>query len=422
MRLRDLSGLIVIDFIDMDDRRNNRAVEHRLKDALKKDRARIQVGRISPFGLLEMSRQRLRPSFLEASTQICVRCNGSGAIRSTESAALHVLRMLEDEGLRATGGEITAYVPPEVAIYLLNQKRAMVTEIEARYDFRIAVFADQSLRPSDQRLERTGAIPADDKARKRQPPAAAERAEAEAEPDAAERDEEEAVSEAAEGAAEATPAKRRRRGKRGGRRRSKRGSTPEQSGEAAAQDGVIAEAATDTAPDTEPEATAPEALDAPEQTGEEPAEVANPKRRRRGGTRKSKPRTRTSAHGAVAEHAAETEGGVPEPVPASPLVEREGGEGSEVEAPLATAPAVEPAIEEEPVARQAAPTEGSDTLEDTAGPEPEPEIAPAAEPPLGVPDNQAAAAADEVSSGGAEAADEAENRPRRRGWWRRTAE
>ena len=422
LRLRDLSGLIVIDFIDMDERRNNRAVERRLKDALKRDRARIQVGRISPFGLLEMSRQRLRPSFLEANTQICVRCNGSGAVRSTESAALHVLRMLEDEGLRATGGEITVYVPPEVTLYLLNQKRAMVTEIEARYDFRIAVFADQSLRPSDQRLERTGALPADDKARKRQPPAAAERAEVEVEADAAERDEEEAVSEAAEGDAEATPAKRRRRGKRGGRRRSKRGRTPEQSGEAAAQDGVIAEAATDSAPDTEPEATAPQAPDAPEQSGEEPGEVAKPKRRRRN-PRKTKPRTRISARGAVAEDAAETEGGVPESVPASPPVEREGGEESEVEAPLAVAPAVEPTIEEELVAQQAAPTEGSDTIEDTAGPEPVPEIAPAAEPPLGPPDDQAAAAAaDEVSSGGAEAADETDNRPRRRGWWKRTAE
>ena len=422
LRLRDLSGLIVIDFIDMDERRNNRAVERRLKEALKRDRARIQVGRISPFGLLEMSRQRLRPSFLEASTQICVRCNGSGVVRSTESAALHVLRMLEDEGLRATGGEITVYVPPEVAIYLLNQKRAMVTEIEARYDVRIAVLTDQSLRPSDQRLERTGARPTDDKARKRQRPAAAQRAEVEVE--AAERDDEATVSEAAEDDAEATSTKRRRRGKRGGRRRSKRGRTPEQSAEAAAQDDVIVAAATDTAPEAEPEAMAPEAQDAPEQTSEEPAEKAKPRRRRRSSTRKAKPRTRKSARGAVEEDAAETEGGVPEPAPASPPVEREGGEESEIEAPLAAAPAIEPAIEEEIAPRQAAPTEGDRTIEDTGGPEPVPEITPAAEPPLAAPDDQAAAPpADEVSSGGAEEeADEAGNRPRRRGWWQRTAE
>ena len=413
LRLRDLSGLIVIDFIDMDERRNNRAVERRLKEALKKDRARIQVGRISPFGLLEMSRQRLRPSFLEASTQICVRCNGSGVVRSTESAALHVLRMLEDEGLRATGGEITVHVPPEVAIYLLNQKRAMVTDIEARYDVRIAVLTDQSLRPSDQRLERTGALPTDDKARKRQRPAAAERAEAEAEveTEATERDEKETVSEVAADDAEATSTKRRRRGKRGGRRRSKRGRTPEQSAEAAAEGDVIVAAATDTAPEAEPEAMAPETQDAPEQTSEEPAEKAKPKRRRRSSMRKTRPRTRKSARGAGEEDAAETEGGVPEPAPASPPVEREGGEESEIEAPLAAAPTIEPAIEEEIAPRQAAPTEGEGTLEDTGGPEPVPEITPAAEPP-----------ADEVSSGGAEEADEAENRPRRRGWWQRTAE
>ena len=107
LRLRDLAGLVVIDFIDMDESKNNAAVERRLKEAMKLDRARIQVGRISPFGLLELSRQRLRPSVLEASTKACTMCGGSGMMRSTESAALRVLRAIEEEGLRGRSAQIT---------------------------------------------------------------------------------------------------------------------------------------------------------------------------------------------------------------------------------------------------------------------------------------------------------------------------
>ena len=113
LRLRDLAGLIVIDFIDMEEHRNHGAVERRLKDALKNDRARIQVGRISPFGLLEMSRQRLRPSLAEASTQPCPHCGGTGFIRSTESTALHVLRSIEEEGMRRRSAEVCVYVPTD---------------------------------------------------------------------------------------------------------------------------------------------------------------------------------------------------------------------------------------------------------------------------------------------------------------------
>src|SRR6185437_14881337 len=123
LRLRDLAGLIVIDFIDMEEYRNNNAVERRLKDAMRHDRARIQVGRISPFGLLELSRQRLRPSLLEASTQPCPHCGGTGHIRSTESTALHVLRAIEEEGMRRRSAEISVAVPSSVALYILNQKR-----------------------------------------------------------------------------------------------------------------------------------------------------------------------------------------------------------------------------------------------------------------------------------------------------------
>ena len=120
VRLRDLAGLIVIDFIDMEETRHQRQVEHKVKDAMRNDRARIQIGRISAFGLLEMSRQRLRPSLLEHSTEICPHCAGTGRIRSIESAALHALRAVEEEGVRRRAGEIMVSVPPNVALYLLE--------------------------------------------------------------------------------------------------------------------------------------------------------------------------------------------------------------------------------------------------------------------------------------------------------------
>jgi ribonuclease E len=154
LRLRDLGGLIVIDFIDMEDHRNNQAVERRLKDALRFDRARIQVGRISPFGLLELSRQRLRPSITETSTMPCPHCNGTGHIRSTESAALHVLRAIEEEGIRRRSREIVVHVATAVALYVLNQKRARLTEIEQRYGLSVMIAADPALVPPDYRLER----------------------------------------------------------------------------------------------------------------------------------------------------------------------------------------------------------------------------------------------------------------------------
>jgi ribonuclease E len=154
LRLRDLAGLIVIDFIDMEEHRNQSAVERRLKEALKSDRARIQVGRISPFGLLEMSRQRLRPSLAEASTQPCPHCGGTGFIRSTESTSLYVLRSIEEEGIRRRSAEICVYVPTTVALYILNQKRDSLVQLEARYGLRVLMARDDALIPPAFRLER----------------------------------------------------------------------------------------------------------------------------------------------------------------------------------------------------------------------------------------------------------------------------
>jgi ribonuclease E len=154
LRLRDLAGLIVIDFIDMEEHRHNAAVERRLKDAMRHDRARIQIGRISPFGLLELSRQRLRPSLLEASTQPCPHCNGTGHIRSTESTALHLLRAIEEEGMRRRTAEVKVAVASAVALYVLNHKRATLQQIETRYGCHVTVDEDETLIPPAFRLER----------------------------------------------------------------------------------------------------------------------------------------------------------------------------------------------------------------------------------------------------------------------------
>ncbi len=145
LRLRDLAGLIVIDFIDMDEKRNNRSVERRLKECLKHDRARIQVGRISHFGLLEMSRQRIRSSVLESSTEKCPYCGGSGHVRSVSSLALQVLRALEEQLIKGATHNLIARTRPDVALYVLNQKRAHLRALEERFAITIMIVSDPSV-------------------------------------------------------------------------------------------------------------------------------------------------------------------------------------------------------------------------------------------------------------------------------------
>ncbi|CAN7271397.1 Rne/Rng family ribonuclease [Neorhizobium tomejilense] len=154
LRLRDLAGLIVIDFIDMEEKRNNRAVEKRLKDCLKNDRARIQVGRISHFGLLEMSRQRIRASVLESTTQICTHCGGTGHVRSQSSVALHVLRGVEEYLLKNTTHDITVRTTPEIALYLLNHKRTSIVDYENRFGVSIFIESDVSIGSSHFAIDR----------------------------------------------------------------------------------------------------------------------------------------------------------------------------------------------------------------------------------------------------------------------------
>ncbi|MFD1797231.1 Rne/Rng family ribonuclease [Paracoccus aurantiacus] len=163
LRLRDLAGLIVIDFIDMDERKNNSAVEKRLKDRLKTDRARIQVGKISGFGLMEMSRQRLRPGMLESTTQPCAHCHGTGLIRSDDSLALTILRAIEEEGTRKRSREVLVKAPIAVANFLMNAKREHIAGIEARYGMSVRVEADPTLISPDYAIEKfktaTRAVP-----------------------------------------------------------------------------------------------------------------------------------------------------------------------------------------------------------------------------------------------------------------------
>jgi len=145
LRLRDLGGLIVIDYIDMTPARNQREVENRLREALKMDRARVQVGRISRFGLLEMSRQRLRPSLEESIQATCPRCKGEGSIRNVESLSLSILRLIEEEAMKEKSARIEAQLPLQVATFLLNEKRKAVTEIEARHDIHVVLVPNQAL-------------------------------------------------------------------------------------------------------------------------------------------------------------------------------------------------------------------------------------------------------------------------------------
>jgi ribonuclease E len=239
LRLRDLAGLIVIDFIDMDERKNNAAVEKMMKDKLKSDRARIQVGRISGFGLMEMSRQRLRPGMIEATTAPCPSCHGTGLIRSDDNMALSILRQIEEEGVRKRSREVLVRAPVPIANYLMNQKRDHIAQIEGRYGLSVRIEADVHLVSPDFALEKfktatrviaeipMPVVSVDTKLMDQID-----------EDDAVDDSAAEEVSEAAESAprpeadGEERPKKRRRRRRRGGRKnRDENGETTEANGE-----------------------------------------------------------------------------------------------------------------------------------------------------------------------------------------------
>jgi ribonuclease E len=357
VRLRDLAGLIVIDFIDMDERRNNNAVERRIKDKLKTDRARIQVGRISSFGLMEMSRQRLRPGMLEATTQACHHCHGTGLVRSDDSLALSILRQLEEEATRGRSKEVLLTAPIGIVNFLINFKRETLDAIEARSGMAIRIEADAALVVPDFKIEKFKTA-----TRKITAIAPVVSMDAALMDDIDEDTDTPAEVEAEVPEDDDQPKKKRRR-RRGGRGRRRNGDTPEE-GRGPDEEG---EGQSDEAPSAEPKDDEGRAEAQPEAAEGDEEQPKKRRRSRRGG------RGRKSAD---AEATGETS---KEDAPAEAAVE--------AAAPAEPEPDV--VAEPEPVAEVA------------SEPQPEPAPEPEPEPVL------------------AEAAPDEPAKPKRRGWWSR---
>ena len=337
LRLRDLAGLIVIDFIDMEEGRNNHTVERRLKEAMRFDRARIQLGRISPFGLLELSRQRLRPSLQETSFLPCPHCSGTGMIRSVESASMHILRAIEEEGSRRRSSEVTVTVHPDVALYILNQKRVELNHIESRYGFRVYLLADASLVPPALRMERIKSeVPIEIPAAL-PPPIEDEPVELDI---ADEEEDGEESAESAEGAegGEGSEERSAEGGENGGkrrRRRRRRGRRDEQGAPVAAE-------GQDQEPAAEGEGEGDEAAgdesEGEEGEGSEAGVIGEAAPRRRRGKRGGRRRQRRGADGAILPDLAAEGGEGGEPIPAD----------APAETPVEEPPASEPVPVGEP--------------------------------------------------------------------------
>ncbi|MFN8726887.1 MAG: ribonuclease E/G [Rhodospirillales bacterium] len=441
LRLRDLAGLVVIDFIDMEESRNNAAVERRLKEAMKADRARIQIGRISAFGLLELSRQRLRPSISEISFEVCPHCQGTGRLRSTESAALHVLRGIEEEGVKLRAAEVLVYVATSVALYLFNNKRAAIAGIESRYGFHLQFHSDDSLIPPAFRIERgkAKAVDATSAAPIRQiedfaPSAPESRGEYSAAADVA-RDDDDDV--AGETAASPRAAEERnedgsiRRRRRRGRGRNRADGRPEgrQDGrtEAPRADSEAAQAAPmqDEAGDAAGPADGVDAATAGDEAGGDEASRRRRRRGRRGGRRRG--RRPEGENGAEQPQAAngvggESNGDMPVAAAAMP------------DAPALAAPS--DAYAPAPMGRVQGPGDAHDwpwnrrgedgpATAPAAAPIPAPapaaamppQIATPAEPIMVAPQPTPAAAPAEASA--PPPPEDDPNRPKKRGWWNR---
>ncbi|WP_395612746.1 ribonuclease E/G [Allosphingosinicella sp.] len=402
LRLRDMAGLVVIDFIDMESNGHIRKVEKAMKDALKNDRARIQVGRISSFGLMEMSRQRLRTGVLEASTKPCPHCDGSGLMRTASSAGLSALRMLEDEAGRGRGSRIVLRAGREAAVYLLNKKRHEMAEVEARYGVLIEVLIDDNLEGARMSVESHGPPPAERPRLAERAPIIEEDDDDLIEDEIDEEEEEEEAEEPrreggrgrgrgrggrgpreereerSEGESEGEGRKRRRRrGRRGGRRREHEGGE----GEAQVADEAV-----------EGEA---EAVEAPAAEPAVETEDAEPVRKGRRRPRASK-RDDAKAEAAAAEEAA------PEPAP-------------------------EPVAEDAPKPKRtrrkkadADVTVETPVAEEAPAPEAAPEAANDAAPPKRRRTKKAAEAEAEAPAAAADEGDEDDDGSPRRGWWQRT--
>tara|TARA_R110000782_G_scaffold13999_18_gene41625 strand:- start:24543 stop:27137 length:2595 start_codon:yes stop_codon:yes gene_type:complete len=459
LRLRDMAGLVVIDFIDMDVHSNNRKVEKALKEALKHDRARIQVGRISSFGLLEMSRQRLRTGVLEASTHVCPVCEGAGMVRTIQSAALGALRVLEAEALRGKHSRITLRLPFEVAIYMLNVKRSQISRVEDLYGVMVEIAPNGDLNVGDQEIDGSGPPPVA-RVNLQAPVALAPEDDDDDIVEDEEEEEEEVEAEASDRREHSD--ERRDEGGRPRRRRRGRGRKDRERDDErrpAPQDGAEAvEAGSEDADE------AAESAETHEQSRDDRDEDGSKRRRRRRGRRGGRRRNGDEVGGEAAEGgASEGEGGsdgesAPE---AEPAAEETPAEPVEAEAPARkprgrrkavkaetaeTVDAAEPETVEAPVVEApAAEAEAkpkrtrrkkAETVE--AAPEPEP-AAPAEEvaaeapaKPKRAPRRKAAAknapAAETVSEAveATETVEAAANdtgedaAPPRKGWWQRT--
>ena len=483
MRLRDLAGLIVIDFIDMEDRRNNAAVEKRLKEKLKSDRARIQVGRISAFGLLEMSRQRLRPGMIEATTKACPHCHGTGRVRSDDSMALAMLREIEEEGVKQRSKEVLIVAPVEIANYLLNQKREHIAMIESRFGLSVRIEGDPSLISPDYRVERF-------KTASRIVPVASAALPVVAYPEDVAEDEDEAVeaeteaAEAPEAAGEKANGKRkRRRRRRGGKGNGENGHEhhAEDGAEAVFDAGDAGDAAAPAVVEDAPEPVAAEAVTAelapeettPEETTPEETAPAEPAPEEEPAPRsRSRRRSRSRAGEAPAEQPAAAsaspfdevielgeeavsqivevpETDAPQRKPrervrkpaVAVLAEALAAPTPPAEAEPAPAPAPEAPAEAAPEAAVEAAAEVAMEVAEDVAPEPAAEAAPEPVPvavadpepaadasPESVPELQAESGAEPESAEAApavpaeaetEAAEEKPQEPKRRGWWSR---
>jgi ribonuclease E len=442
LRLRDLAGLIVIDFIDMDERRNNAAVEKLIKDKLKTDRARIQIGRISGFGLMEMSRQRLRPGMIEATTQPCHACHGTGLIRSDDNLALSILRTIEEEGTRRRSREVLIKAPVGIANFLMNQKREHIAHIEARYGLSVRIEGDPHLVSPDFSMEKfktatrvvqqsshivsvdTSLMDKIDEADAAEAEAAeAAAAAAEEEAPTTTSDAPQTTQQGEDGEAKPKRKRRRRRRSRGGRSENDENQSDEnQTGEEASE---------------EPKQDA----DAPV-TAEASEEEVKPKTRSRSRSRKPK-ETTADAEAAVevpavqdavadaeqkpAEGAAAVEE-KPKPKRTRAPRKPKAAPAAEVEAPAEAAATDAPAEEEKPKPKRvraprkpkAAPiaevaeVEAAPVVEAT--PEPKAQTAPAPEP-VAVPEPVVEAAPEPVAAAAPEAKADEPAKPRRKGWW-----
>ncbi|MEQ9144577.1 MAG: Rne/Rng family ribonuclease [Parvibaculaceae bacterium] len=404
-RLRDLAGLIVIDFIDMDENRNNRAVERKLKECLKSDRARIQVGRISHFGLLEMSRQRMRAGIIEGSTVTCPMCSGSGYIRSVESTALHVLRAIEAEAIKGKHPAFTATVSPEVAIYILNQKRSHLLGIEETYGVSIYVETDRDIHGSDHKVEPAAARGAPRVAAPTAGSTSLEAAYEETDSDAETESEARDTDEDDDG----QPKKKRRRRRRGGRGRKSDSDSSDQSDangdEDESDDTENAKQSADTSDEVSDEENAES-----DENGED-----KPKRRRRRGRRGGRRNRRTSEgendnndsgneDGEAAERSDEPVAASAEETPSEDAGETADGAD---EAPVLIAYSREPEATEEAAA-------AVEDEEEAQAVEEAPTEAEAPEVKADAGETSDAAEQETKSDGADDAA-----RPARSGWWRR---